>query len=124
MRDPGLPSTAPRRQEWQQAQDGAAGAQDAALQSFHVRFRQAPYYSTGRVWDDYAPAYRYGLDSFVRHGGQHFEDVEAALARNWCSARGGSRLGWVEARGAVADGWRCAEAASHCRGDDARHQAG
>ncbi|MCD9027768.1 hypothetical protein LDO26_06070 [Luteimonas sp. BDR2-5] len=127
-REPGPPPDQPPdeqfRQELQSPQDGAAGAQDAVLDAFHATFQQAPYYSTGRLWDDYAPAYRYGLESFLRHSGQRFEAVQAELANNWRSARGASRLGWVEARGAVEDAWRSAEAASRQRGDDGGQQVG
>jgi hypothetical protein len=90
---------------------GAAGAvSDASSETiqdrFRDRFRDASYYSTGRDWDDYAPAYRYGENAFARHRGKRFEDIERTLERNWAEAKSPSRLVWVEARGAVLDAWR------------------
>lgn len=76
------------------------------LEHFERNFRTMPYYSTGRGWSDYAPAYRYGYDTCRRYRGQRFEEVEDRLARDWPNARAGSRLLWAEARDAVRDGWR------------------
>lgn len=69
-------------------------------------FRDAPYYSSGRSWMDYAPAYRYGFEHFVSSPGRHFEEVEVELERDWETGRATSRLAWAEARGAVRDIWR------------------
>lgn len=90
---------------------GTAGAMAEASSTsiqerFRDRFRDASYYSTGRDWNDYAPAYRYGTRAFTRHRGKRFEDIEHRLEQDWNSARASSRLVWVEARGAVFDAWR------------------
>lgn len=74
------------------------------------RFRQVfdsmPYYISGMAWDDYEPAYRYGIDQY--HDGDHqaFLVAEPALERGWEVARGRSRLLWSEAREAVEHVWR------------------
>ncbi|NYZ61912.1 hypothetical protein [Luteimonas deserti] len=65
----------------------------------------APYYSAGRLWDDYVPAYRLGQAGQRRHAGRAFADIEPHLAAEWDAVRGQSRLGWVEARGAVEHAW-------------------
>jgi hypothetical protein len=75
---------------------------------FRATFRDASYYSTGRNWSDYAPAYRYGHAAAERHSGQRFEDVEGALEQQWKAAAAASRLVWTEARGAVQDAWNAA----------------
>lgn len=87
-------------------------AQDAhpLLEQFRAGFRDAPYYSTGRTWDDYAPAYRYGLDQHASAGNRAFEDVEAELQDRWSNRSATSRLAWAEARGAVEDAWHQAQA--------------
>lgn len=79
--------------------------------SFRSTFRDASYYSTGRDWADYAPAYRYGYEAFAQHHHAHpkFEDIECVLEQNWNDVRQRSRLVWVEARKAVRDAWRQAE---------------
>src|SRR3546814_6585165 len=64
------------------------------------------YYSTGRNWCDYAPAYRYGHVARDEHPHERFEQVEPELAREWRRRKADSRLQWTEARGAVRDGWR------------------
>lgn len=69
-------------------------------------FRDAPYYSSGRSWMDYAPAYRYGYEHYVRDRSRRFEDVEAQLESDWETGRATSRLAWAEARGAIRDIWR------------------
>ena len=85
--------------------DAAADGQDALEAQFKAGLPQAPYYSAGRHWNDYAPAYRFGRDSRQRHVGSRFDQVEPQLEREWNSARDKSRLGWIEARGAVEDAW-------------------
>jgi hypothetical protein len=72
---------------------------------FATRFRDARYFHSGSEWEDYEPAYLYGYESFTRHRGRDFADVEPELAQGWNSTRGASRLGWSEARHAVRDGW-------------------
>lgn len=69
-------------------------------------YREEAYYSTGRGWPDYAPAYRYGYENYGRYRGRHFEDVEAQLERGWFYGKADSRLAWAEARGAVRDIWQ------------------
>lgn len=71
---------------------------EALAARFQDGLLQAPYYSVGRLWDDYLPAYRFGQRSQRRHSGLRFDDVERQLEREWDTARGASRLGWVEAR--------------------------
>ncbi|MGI8560659.1 MAG: hypothetical protein ACR2J7_04325 [Luteimonas sp.] len=76
------------------------------VERFRDTFRETSYYSTGRDWDDYAPAYRYGERAFRRYRGERFEDIERTLEQNWAAAKPPSRLVWVEARGAVLDAWQ------------------
>ena len=78
---------------------------------FESNFRNAPYYSTGRDWSDYQPAYQYGYDTYGQHRGQKFEDVESRLENDWENSRLRSRLAWNEARAAVRDGWHHIERA-------------
>ncbi len=69
-------------------------------------YRTTPYFVQGMTWDDYAPAYRYGLESYATHGGQPLERAANALAEGWPHARGASRLEWHQAQPAVAHAWR------------------
>lgn len=64
-----------------------------------------PYVEAGVGYDDYGPAYRYGLTAFDLYPGRRFEEVEDHLARDWAGARGRSNLDWARARNATRDAW-------------------
>lgn len=97
--------------------DRARSEADDEFRHFQATYRDAAYYSSGRDWSDYAPAYRYGREAFERHRDAHFEQIEDMLARNWEQAKPPSRLVWAEARGAVRDAWQ------HAAARDLRHRA-
>jgi hypothetical protein len=97
-----------------------SAADDDELQHFQSIYRDAAYYSTGRDWSDYAPAYRYGREAFEHHRDARFEQIEDELAREWDQAKAPSRLAWVEARGAVLDAWQRAESRYPHGGRDPR----
>jgi Protein of unknown function (DUF3606) len=63
------------------------------------------YVITGMEYDDYAPAYRLGVQMSDRHGGRTFAEVEPNLADQWLAVQGKSRLSWQQARPAVKDGY-------------------
>lgn len=84
-----------------------ARAPDDDLGHFQQIYAKMPYYSQGHDWHDYAPAYRYGLDSYGRFQGQALEAVDTQLQGGWeANARYGSRLPWQHARPAVAHAWQ------------------
>ena len=72
---------------------------------FKTEYKNTPYYTAGREWNDYEPAYQYGYDTYGQYRGQRFEDVESDLERNWDKTRAKSNLEWNEAKQAVRDGW-------------------
>lgn len=78
---------------------------------FQKEYKNTPYYIGGSEWRDYEPAYKYGYDNYSQYRGRPFEEVEPELQRNWETAKGGSRLAWNDARGAVRDGWHYIERA-------------
>jgi len=77
-----------------------------------ANFQTTPYYAAGREWTDYEPAYQLGYSAYDSNRGRKFADVEADLQRNWDATRGNSKLAWVDARGAVHDGWEYVERGS------------
>lgn len=84
------------------------------LGHFQQIFRTMPYYLDGHDWHDYAPAYRYGLDTYGRYGDQPLTAVESQLQGDWeAAARFGSRLSWVQARPAIEHAWRSLDDAVH-----------
>lgn len=67
-------------------------------------YNREPYYEAGRVFDDYAPAYRLGLYGRTSYEG-NFEDMESRLASDWDSRRESSTLTWLQARSASRAAW-------------------
>lgn len=65
-----------------------------------------PYADAGLPFDEFEPAYRYGAESYARHGGERYEDLEPRLAAGWEEARLGSSLSWERARHATRDAWK------------------
>ena len=65
-----------------------------------------PYVTTDYGYDDYAPAYRYGAESYGRYPGRKWEDAESDLMSGWESAKANSRLTWERAKHAARDAWQ------------------
>lgn len=98
--------------------DRAAEAADRRedLGHFQQIHREMPYFIDGMDWNDYAPAYRYGLETYRLHGGRRFDEAEGELETGWGRARDASRLTWVQARSAAAHAWRELDETLHARG--------
>lgn len=69
-------------------------------------YTSRPYARPGATYDDYQPAYRYGMDSYTRYPNRSFDDVEPELSRDWGTARGHSPLDWDNAKHASRDAWQ------------------
>jgi hypothetical protein len=72
-------------------------------ENFHTR----PYAIKSNVasFDEYAPAYRYGITSYQRYPGRSLDEIESDLGRDWDAVRGESSLTWDHAKHAVQDAW-------------------
>jgi len=76
-------------------------------------YQNRPYVK-GRSFDDYGPAYNYGVKSYQKYPNSRFDDVESNLANDWNNFESGSTLGWPEAKHASRDAWdRLRESANH-----------
>ena len=65
------------------------------------------YVDGGFTYDqDWAPAYRYGIDAYARYPDRSYDDMEADLSTGWADVRGESRLDWDRARHATRDAWQ------------------
>jgi hypothetical protein len=69
------------------------------------RFAIRPYVEVGASFDDYGPAYVFGIHASAKYADRNFEDVEAELEREWHTVRGDSQLEWDRAREAASDSW-------------------
>ena len=68
------------------------------------RYTQEPYYQSGRSYDDYGPAYRYGAQSRASLE-DDWDTAATRLESGWEGARGSSSLNWEEARPASRAAW-------------------
>lgn len=68
-------------------------------------FASRDYVTPGSTYDDYGPAYRYGVDTFSRYPGREFDSMESDLATEWTRAKGNSSLEWERAKYAARDSW-------------------
>lgn len=69
-------------------------------------YRNRKYYdSTMDYESDFAPAYRYGWESYSAYGDRPMDTVDNDLRSGWDKSRGKSRLEWDRAQHAVRDAW-------------------
>lgn len=69
------------------------------------KFANRPYVAEGASFDDYGPAYVFGIHASAKYADRGFEEVEAELEREWHTVRGDSTLEWAQARDAASDSW-------------------
>lgn len=84
---------------------GVAESIDPTVEDAYWRDNYATrdYVGAGRSYEDYGPAYRYGVNRYDRD--RSFEDMEPELADGWAGARGASALTWGDASPAARDAW-------------------
>jgi hypothetical protein len=84
---------------------GVAESIDPTAEEAYWRgnYASRDYVAPDRSFDDYGPAYGYGVAMY--EGDRSFDDVEPALADGWMGVRGQSTLGWGEASPAARDAW-------------------
>lgn len=69
---------------------------------FKSRFGETTYADKHETFEDYRPAYRYGVLARTRYGSRDWdEDLDRELAREWDRHRGTSNLSWERARPGV-----------------------
>ena len=78
----------------------------AEVAYWRENFVTRPYVPVGATFEDYGPAYRYGVDRYIRYEGTTFEQAEPHLMRDWRGAKGQSRLTWEIAKSATRDSWQ------------------
>ena len=75
---------------------------EASDRYFAERFENADYRKHDETFEDYRPAYRYGLHARTQRGADIWDDaLERELASEWHLHRGDSKLDWDRARAGV-----------------------
>jgi hypothetical protein len=85
----------------------SAEAIDPAQEEAYWRehFVHRPYVENGSSFDDYGPAFGYGVSAHTQYAGRSFDSIETDLSHGWNAARGASKLDWDRARNATRDAW-------------------
>jgi hypothetical protein len=63
-------------------------------------------YASGLEYEEYRPAYGYGVDAYKRYPDRRFDEIEPELSRDWNNKRGSSGLEWDRAKHAARDAWQ------------------
>jgi hypothetical protein len=92
---------------------GIAEAINPTLEDEYWRenYKSRPYVDAGEDYETYAPAYRYGWESYGRHRGSHFDEVEGDLRGDWERSEWNAGLPWDRAKHATRDAWHRVERA-------------
>lgn len=87
---------------------GVAEGIDPTLEDAYWRenYSSRDYVKADEDFDDYGPAYRYGVDSYGRSDGRTFDQSESDLRRDWDQNKGDSSLTWDRAKYASRDSWQ------------------
>lgn len=73
---------------------------------WRANYEKQDYVAAGSTYDDYGPAYRYGVDAYRQHPDREFDEVEPDLQADWDRNRANSTLPWDHARHATRDSWQ------------------
>lgn len=89
------------------AEVGVPNAVDPARERAYwsENFRGRRYVREGSSFDDYGPAYGFGITAWARYPGRNFDEVAPELSSDWAASRGESSLSWGRARHAARDAW-------------------
>jgi len=87
---------------------GVAEKVDPTIEEAYWRenYTSRPYVTSGSTFDDYGPAYRYGVENYSKYPGRSFDDIEADMSRDWQRSKGKSSLTWENAKHAARDSWQ------------------
>lgn len=86
---------------------GVAEMIDPTVEETYWRdnYSSRPYVKEGRPFDDYRPAYNYGVKSYAENADMTFDQAEPELMLGWDDVRGDSDIPWETAREASRDSW-------------------
>jgi hypothetical protein len=70
-----------------------------------ANYATRPYVEEGEDYEDYAPAYLYGVFLYHSNPDRTFDESEVDVANGWEAARSDSPLDWEKAKPAVREAW-------------------
>ncbi len=73
---------------------------------WRLNFASRPYVTRGATFNEYRPAFGYGVHAHRLYEGRTFEQAEPELMRDWDHVKGTSSLTWDEARLPAHDAWQ------------------
>ena len=82
-----------------------ASVYEAQEAHWAANYATRPYREAGADYEDYAPAYLYGIYWYHSNPDRLFDASEAELSTGWDAARGDSPLDWSKAKPAVEEAW-------------------
>jgi hypothetical protein len=72
---------------------------------WRANFRDRPYVSVDRRFEEYEPSLRFGYHSANRYRGQNWNDVEHHLKTDWEAYEGRGESTWEHVKESVRDAW-------------------
>ena len=72
---------------------------------WRANFRDRPYVTADRRFEDYEPGYRFGYESANRYRGKQWNDIEPTLRTDWDRFEGRGHSTWENMKDAVHDAW-------------------
>ena len=87
------------------SQDVPASVYQAHDAHWLANYATRPYVESGANYEEYAPAFLYGVFWYYSNPERNFDVSESDLADGWDAVRGDSSLDWPMARPAVREAW-------------------
>jgi hypothetical protein len=68
-------------------------------------FRNRPYVTADRSFEDYEPGYRFAYDEQIKYRGKNFNEIEPKLRTDFDRFEGRGQSTWESMKDAVRDAW-------------------
>ena len=87
---------------------------------WRYNYAKRAYVGAGTTYEEYAPAYQFGWESYCKYPDKTFAQVESTLEKDWDKAKQHSKLDWQRAKAAVQDAWERMHAAHETQKENVR----
>lgn len=89
---------------------------DEELLFWRDRYRTCGFFRPGLEFGDYEPAFKLGINVFLRSHGRSFDELKDHLLESYERIRGATPLEWSEASAAAGAAWERMHEKLECRG--------